>query len=372
MKDFEMKLNRIYSYLEKNNYDGMILGRRDNFSWLTDGAESGVVLNVETGFIYLVITRTERWAVAMRADIDRAMQEQLLGAGFEPCELDWKSISKEEQAVKLLEGGKIVSDIPIKGAVADLEGIYSLEYPMTQTEIERYKDFGMLCDRILKYTADKICRGMTENEVKRIFIQQCAQYDIDIDVLLIGSDERISYYRHCTPTDKVIEKTVLISPALRKEGLHANLARMISIGEPDGELRKKYDNVCEIQAKIIAASKKGVRFTDILDLQERLYEEKGYADEWMKHLHGGPIGYMLTDGAVMFDHEKTMSTGQAYEWYVTVTGAKSAELVMNIEDQITVLSLGGYWPERQYGSDAENTVSLPDILVLEEEVSKVF
>lgn len=364
MEDFERKLNRIYGYLERNKYDGMVLGRRDNFSWLTGGEESGVVLNTETGFIYLVITRTKRWAVAMRADIDRAMQEQLLGAGFEPCELDWKSISKEEQAVKLLEGGSIVSDIPIEGAVVDLEGIYSLEYPMTKAELARYEEFGKLCDQILKYTADKIHSGMTENEVKRIFVQQCAQYDIDIDVLLIGSDERILCYRHCTPSDKVVEKTLLISPALRKWGLHANLARIVSIGEPDEKLRKRYDDVCEIQAEIIVASKKGVRFTDIFDLQEKLYLEKGYADEWMKHLHGGPIGYMLTDGAVMFDPERTMNTGQAYEWYVTVSGAKSAELVMNIGDEMKVLSLGGYWPTRQYGSDDKSKVFLPDILIL--------
>lgn len=356
------KLRRIYDYLEQNQYDAMVIGRRDNFAWLTDGQESGVVLNQEIGFVYLVITKKENFAVAMRADIDKAISEQLSGLNMKPIEIDWKYGSKEQKVLELTKNMKVVSDIPLEGAVIDIAGIYDLEFPMMDYEVDRYIEFGKECDELLCEFSEYVKKGITENQLKSIFIGLCAKKRIEVDVLLLGSDERISQYRHCTPTDKDIQKTLLISPALRKNGLHSNLARMISIGVPDEVTQKAYDAVSEIQANIIVESKEGVRFSSILDLQEKMYREKHYEEDWMRHLHGAPIGYMLSYGDVMFSEETEMMYNQAYEWYVTVTGAKSAELVMNINNKIKVLSMSGAWPSRIYRIN-NNEICLPDILI---------
>lgn len=364
MKDFNEKLGRIRTLLDDSGYEALVLGRRDNFAWLTGGKEGGVIRNMEGSFVYLVFTPGERIAVAMNADIRKAEEELLCDMGFRFQAVDWKSSSKEEYIERLLDGKRFLTDILLKGGCFDLDTIYDLEYPMTEREIKRYRKLGALTDDILSRTAEAFREGMTENDLKKEMLKICAQEDVEVDVMQVGTDERVKNYRHCTPTDKVIGKTILLSPVFRKYGLHSNIARMICIGDIPADVRKSYDDVCQIQAEIIGFSREGLLFADLFAKQEELYRKLGYEDEWLMHGHGAPVGYMLSDGGVLYSQDRVMKTGQAYEWFVTVSGAKSAELVMNVEGKQKILSLAGKWPVKKYVTESGKTVGLPDILVI--------
>lgn len=363
MTDFDSKLERIRALLERRQAEAVVIARRDNFAWLTGGGESGVILNQENGFVYLIVTRKERAAVALRADADKAEEELLKGLGFTFHMLDWKSAGIEAHIRSLLEGKRALSDIPLTGCTCDAAAIYELEYPMTETETGRYRELGRLTDMIMARTAKRMRQGMTENEIKAEVLHACADYGAEADVLLVGSDERIEKYRHCTPTDKKATRTVLLSPVLRKYGLHSNIARMVCFGSVPGEVRKRYDAVCQIQAEIIAASRENVAFRDIFRLQEKWYHRLGFGQEWLEHGHGAPVGYMLSDASVLYDEHRCMTSGQAYEWYVTVSGAKSAELVMNTGGRQEILSMTGEWPEKAYRTEGGAVIKLPDIWV---------
>lgn len=364
MKDFNEKLGRIRTLLDDSGYEALVLGRRDNFAWLTGGKEGGVIRNMEGSFVYLVFTPGERIAVAMNADIRKAEEELLCDMGFRFQAVDWKSSSKEEYIERLLDGKRFLTDILLKGGCFDLDTIYDLEYPMTEREIKQYRKLGALTDDILSRTAEAFREGMTENDLKKEMLKICAQEDVEVDVMQVGTDERVKNYRHCTPTDKVIGKTILLSPVFRKYGLHSNIARMICIGDIPADVRKSYDDVCQIQAEIIGFSREGLLFADLFAKQEELYRKLGYEDEWLMHGHGAPVGYMLSDGGVLYSQNREMKTGQAYEWFVTVSGAKSAELVMNVEGKQKILSLAGKWPVKKYVTESGKTVGLPDILVI--------
>lgn len=364
MRDFEEKLARIEALLGERKYEALVLGRRDNFAWLTGGKEGGVIRNMEGSFVYLVFTRNERIAVAMNADVRKAREELLSGMGFRFQAVDWKSSSKERYIEQLLSGKRFLTDIPLGNGCLDLDAIYDLEYPMTAGEIDRYRELGALTDDILYRTAGAFREGMTENDLKKEMLKFCVREDVEVDVMQVGADERVKNYRHCTPTDKVIGKTILLSPVFRKYGLHSNIARMFCIGDIPEDVRRSYDAVCRIQAEIIAFSREGLLFADLFAKQEEWYGKLGYGSEWLMHGHGAPVGYMLSDGGVLYSKDRAMKTGQAYEWFVTVSGAKSAELVMNIEGKQEILSLAGKWPVKEYVTEAGETVRLPDILVI--------
>lgn len=364
MSDFSEKIQRIHHFLEAENYEAMVLGRRDNFAWLTGGKEGGVVLNQMESFVFLVIKKDEHIAVAMRADGRKAVEELLTGMNFRLVELDWKSSGKEKYIEDLLKGKAYVSDIPLSGSVFDLEAIYELEYPMTNVEIDRYRELGKITEMILLKTAMRLRKGMTENELKAEFMKLCAEYRVETDVILLGSDERIESYRHCTPTDRPIKKYVLLSPVIRKYGLHSNTARMFCLGKASENTKRKLDVVNQIQAEIIGISQTGRAFGDIFMLQEELYKKYNYQKDWMMHGHGAPVGYMLSDGGVLKNQKRRMQKNQAYEWYVTITGAKSAELVMNIEGRQEILSVTGKWPVKNYQTRTGEKIKLPEILEL--------
>ena len=59
-------LNRILMWLKTTPYEGVVLGRRDNFKWVTQFNENAVVTNAEVGIAFLIIQRNGK--VEMIAD----------------------------------------------------------------------------------------------------------------------------------------------------------------------------------------------------------------------------------------------------------------------------------------------------------------
>lgn len=364
MSAIQEKLIQIEQWLDEQHAEALVIGRRENFAWLTEGQESGIMLSMDLGFVYLVITKREKYVVAMRADIRKATEELLKDAGFTPVEVIWGGESKEDAVLRLLDGKKAIADMSLPNVKMDMYSIYDMQYPLSASVMKTYQEIGKECADIMYQTAIQVKAGMTENQIANILKKECLKYDVELDVLIIGADDRIKKYRHCTPTNTVCKQVVLISPVFRKYGLHVNLARMICFNEIPESTRGVYDMVSQIQAEIIVHSKSGVLFSDIYDLQEKMYHDYNYEHEWKTHMHGAPIGYMISHGDVLFRKEAVMKKNQAYEWYVTITGAKSAELILNIEDTIEVASLDNQWPVKSFVTESGHTIELPDILVL--------
>ena len=50
-------LDKLLSWLQTSEYDGVILGRRDNFKWITEENANAVVTNAEVGVAHLLIEK---------------------------------------------------------------------------------------------------------------------------------------------------------------------------------------------------------------------------------------------------------------------------------------------------------------------------
>ncbi len=358
-----IKEQRILACLEENHWDAAVIGRADNFAWLTCGGENRVILSSEAGFSYIVLTKSEKFMVALVADLCKVMDEEAADLGYTPVVTKWFEGGAEAKVLELVRGMRVVSDIPIAGADYSPDLFYKLHYPLTRYEIERYREAAVLSEQIIAETAACLHPGMREYDVQGMLWEKYGRHNVSVSVMIIGSDERIAAYRHCCPTGKRIEKTVLISPAVKKWGLHSNLARMVCFGAVPAELAKRYDAVCRIEAAAIAMSKPGIRFADILSEQKRLYKELGYENEWHKHFQGGITGYMVSDPTLCMDASKVVTENQAFDWFITISGAKGEELTLNTGGEIEVPSVSGIWPCETYRANGMD-VKLPKIMVL--------
>jgi Xaa-Pro aminopeptidase len=203
---------------------------------------------------------------------------------------------------------------------------------------------------------------MREREIEAMFLCEYAKEDISCEVLLVGSDERIAQYRHPVPSEKEVRKLVLLHPAAQKWGLHANVTRMVSFGAPSAEVEQKYEAANTVLAAAASRSIAGQSFAGILEAQKAAYAEAGFADEWRNHFQGGITGYILADATLCRDPRAVVSQGQTFDWFVTITGAKTEELVLSTEKGPQVLSAQGRWPVRSYDSFG-SALELPVILV---------
>jgi Xaa-Pro aminopeptidase len=117
---------------------------------------------------------------------------------------------------------------------------------------------------------------MTEEQVARDVRVAFAQDSIDLDVLIVGSDDRVFKYRHPLPTSKGIEKYVLVHPAASRWGLHANVSRSVHFGAPPNAVRRPYQAAATVEARIFGMLRPGLKFSEILARQKGWYEELGF------------------------------------------------------------------------------------------------
>lgn len=361
--DYREKQKRVHEFLDSTGNDALIIGRQDNFSWYTCGGHNRVVIASETGFMLLVITRDKTYGIAHKMDSSWVFDDMLQGMDIEPVILGWFEESREQKAAELVKGLKAVSDIPLEGVKLAPGEIYKLHYPLTDSEVEKCRWIGSKTDELLMVIAGQISVGMTEKEIEAIIKCEYAKYDMIPEVVLVGSDERISKYRHPNPSDKKAEKLVLIHPAVRRWGLHANVTRMIYFGDKLPEdLSRKYEALNLMQAAAMSMMVPGEKFSRVLDERKKLYKETGFEDEWKNHFPGGITGYLLCDASVCTNPEAVVSVNQAYDWFITVTGAKIEELGLSTPKGPEVVSATGKWPVKKYGYNGMEFM-LPQILL---------
>lgn len=362
LSDVRTREERVYAFLDQEGLDALVMGRQDNFAWITAGGDSHVVTTSEMGVAYVIITRGHKWLVSHSMDGQRFVEEQAPHQGYELVTLYWHQGSPEDKVLELTQGMKVGADFALPGARQYGAEIVDLHYPLTDLDIKRCRWIGQTANRILAQVAQYLEPGMTEQEIAARILYEYVLKGMTIDVLIVGFDERIKRYRHPIPTDNVLLRYALLHPAARRWGLHANVTRLVHFGDPPPEIRRAMDGVAAVGARVAGMLAPGVRFADILAEEKRVYDELGYPDEWNYHFQGGITGYTLADLSRCMNPEARVVERQAYDYFITITGAKFEELTLLTEDGVEIVSLGHGWPARNVQTP-DGEIVVPDVLI---------
>jgi Xaa-Pro aminopeptidase len=354
---------RLRTFLQNSGLDAAIIGRQNDFAWLSAGGRNYVLAASDMGAAYAVITRDKKYLVANTMDGERILDEELAGSEYELINLKWYDKTVDETAAGLVKGLKAISDIPITGAILDPYVFFRLHYPLTAYEIERYHNMAVLAEQIIDKIARQIEPGMSEKDVETMFCVEYARHGFLNTVILIGADERIRKYRHPIPTDNKIKNTVLLAPSPRKNGLFIPISRMVYFGNSvPTDLRKKYDTLLHIEAQVIAHCQAGENFVHINEMEKEWYQTSPYPDEWQYHFMGGLTGYVPNDPTQYRNPEAKVLPFQTFNWYLTISGAKVEEILLTTENGNELLSISGIWPSKNIEASG-HTYMLPDIMV---------
>ncbi len=359
--DAEHKRARLRAWLKARRLDGVVISRRDQFAWITSGGDNHVLKNSEIGFGHAVITPQRHYLVAHTMDAARIYEEQVPDQGYELVSLHWFEGDASLTAQKLA-GHKVAADTPLPGALEVNHELSLLHYPLSELELARCRWLGQQVGEILERVAYEIHPGQSEEEVACWLHEEHLRRNIELDVLIVGSDERIFRYRHPLPTSKKIQRYVLLHPAARRWGLHANVSRSVHFGKPSDDVKNAYQSAATIEARVLAKLRPGVAFTDILSWQKEWYAELGYAEEWKNHFQGGPTGYVVVD-ALRNQTKTSVQENQAFDWFITVTGAKVEELVLLTRQGVELVSYLPSWPGISFKTQ-EGEQIVPDMLIL--------
>ncbi len=353
-------LTRLRNWLERSPYDGVVLGRRDSFTWLTEGNENAVVTNTEEGIGYLIVTGSELKLVADSSDAPRMAEEQN-GLGAEVLTVPWYETTGRFLS-QYCAGRNYGADVRIPGTSLVLGELIDLRLVLTDREIERYREIGQVCASVVERTAGEAVPGQTELEIARLLKSRCVQRGVSPDCVLVGSDERILRYRHPVPTDKRIEKSLMVVLGGEKHGLNISMTRMVYFDPVPPEIRERMRKTQYIFACMQTMTREGVGLRDYFERVCHLYREAGWEDEWKKHHQGGPTGYACREFIVTPDCAKTIRNREAFAWNPTIEGTKCEETTLLRDGRLETLTRTGNWPRSEIQTP-DGVYSAADILM---------
>ncbi|MBN1104329.1 MAG: M24 family metallopeptidase [Deltaproteobacteria bacterium] len=327
--EIKEKEKRVREFLKTGGFKGLLLKRQANFSWMTCGGLNLVGITTELGATSLLIRENDKFVISNNIEAPRMIEEEGLDKqGFLIKSFPWHDEQEVSLVKELVGEGSLASDVPFPGAVVVQEEIARLRYSLTPEEAERYRWLGKKVSLVLEETLMDGRRGEKESEVVGRLCNGLWKERIDAVTLMAAADDRVSMFRHPIPTERPIEKFLMVSVNARKWGLIVSLTRFVHFGRLTEELRGKYLANVAIDCTFMAASRPGVPAVDVLRRGIEAYREQGYPEEWRLHHQGGSIGYTGRDYRTNFSTQDIVLENQAFTWNPSITGTKSEDTIL--------------------------------------------
>ena len=344
--EIEEKTERLQKMLDAQNLDGVLINAQYNFAWLSGGKSNGIDLSRENGACFLLVRRDgKKFLLANNIEMTRLLTEEISAEDFEPVEYAWqeeKSIGDFviEKAKSLLENKtQIASDLFLHNKISSIENsISQCRYSLIGAEIERYRELGKDAGTAIGNLFENIKPGETELEIARKARNELAKFNISAVVTLAAADERIEKFRHPIPTENIWKKVLLIVVCAKREGLIANLSRIVCAGKVPDELKRKTEAAAYVFAKLLSETKIGKNGTELYRIAADAYSEKGFANEINLHHQGGATGYKTRDWTAHPKSAETVFPNQAFAWNPSITGTKAEETNLLVAGEIETLT----------------------------------
>ncbi len=358
MKEFKEKIGRLNRLMEEEKWDGVVLTRQHNFSWLTCGGENFVAVNSEEGIGYLLVEKEKVTLFTSNIEALRLKEEELGELPIEVQEIPWwKNLADSLQ--ETVKGKEVAWD----SHPSVEEKITPLRYSLTASEVERYFVLGRECARELEWVLMGVKEGVKEREVAGRISKSLLSLGISPVVILVAADERIEKFRHPLPTDNPLKKMLMGVVCGRRGGLTVSVTRLISLGKVSAELERKHRAVCYVDTVFISSTVVGRSIGEIFKEGVKAYTEQGYPEEWKKHHQGGPTGYRTREFKATKGENRKVEFRQAFAWNPSITGTKSEDTIIAYDESPLIVTSTPTWPKVkvEYG---RRIWERPDILAL--------
>jgi Xaa-Pro aminopeptidase len=342
-EEMQIKLSRIHGLLDKQEVEGLLLGRVSSFAWATCGAESYVNTAATEGAASLLITRKHRYLLTNSIEAPRMEQEfGLADQGWEFVVSPWTEPQKELD--KLVAGMRLAGDMAFPGA-KDVGGeVARLRSSLTESEGERFRQLGQLCAGVMESAIQTVRPGMSEYQIAAAVSNEALGRGVQPIVNLIATDERVYRFRHPLPTDKKLEKYAMLVLCGRKWGLVCSITRLIHFGPVPNELKERILATSQVNADLIKTTRPGRTLGELFAQAQQSYARQGYPDEWKKHHQGGMAGYEPREFVALPDSQETVGEGQVFAWNPSITGAKVEDTILVGTTGNEIITLTPSWP----------------------------
>lgn len=352
--EYECKLAKIRELMDHSKIERILVTSGINFFWLT-GGRPFINTAVEKACASLLITPEKVYLIANNIEINRLLEEELAGLDILPAAYSWYDAAGMQNILSHASSGKPwVADCQVETELAHIR------WELLPGEIDRYKDACSSASLALEQVAGAVQPGMTERQAAYLIKAKAWERGVSADVALVAADGRAFSRRHPLPTDKGIDRYVMLVISGRKHGLYASVTRLVYFGKAPEELKLKQQAVAQVDAAFILSSVPGATVGEVFQAGMAAYEKAGFPGEWRMHHQGGLAGYNSREFRAYADHTYEINKGQVYAWNPSIAGVKSEDTILVTDGKPEVLTQTENYP---YITVRYNgwTIARPDI-----------
>jgi Xaa-Pro aminopeptidase len=367
-EEVHAKVESVRRWIDDSDLDAVLISSQGGFAWITAGGDNHVTLGQEAGAASVLVTRDDTYLLAANNELRRLVDEEVAAAGVTPIDWAWHDEDGEGRIVeRLCDPSRAVSDLGRLGLPTAPPELAELRLDLLPPERDRYRALGRDAAEAVEVTLLAARPGDRELDVAARLADECRRRAVVALVNLVGVDDRIARYRHPMPTDRRLERTLLVSVTGRRHGLHASCTRMLHQGPLDDDRAARFAAVVRVDARLILESRPGALLGKVFDQGVDQYEREGFGSEWSLHHQGGLTGYAGREVFATPASHQFLRPGQAVAWNPTITGVKSEDTVLVGEDGPEVLTRTGAWPqvtvELEDRDDGPWSIDRPALLV---------
>ncbi|MCX5820440.1 MAG: M24 family metallopeptidase [Deltaproteobacteria bacterium] len=360
--EIQEKERRVREFLKVRDLQALLLKRQANFSWMTGGGLNVVGTATELGNASLLITEKGKFVITNNIEAPRMVEEERLEEqGYQVRSFPWYEDREPSLVREIVGRGSVGCDWSFPDAAMVAEEVARLRYSLTAEELVRYRWLGGRVSAALERTMIAVEKGAKESAVVGRLCHELWKDRIDTMGMMSAADERISRFRHPIPTEKKVEKFLMVSVNARKGGLIVCLTRFVHFGKVSQELREKYEANVFIDCAFMAASRPGVPAREVLRKGVEAYGAKGYPEEWKLHHQGGSIGYNPRDYRVNPETPDIIQENQAFAWNPSITGTKSEDTILATSRDVELITKPVLYPTLSCEAEGSTFVR-PNIL----------
>ncbi|MBA7715439.1 hypothetical protein ES703_124485 [subsurface metagenome] len=213
-----------------------------------------------------------RICITDNTEFPRIVDEEIQALPMESYQYTWYKSELGDSIVKVCGNSNVASDIEIPGLKRLNQDFDRIQYQLTETEIDRFRELGKITSATFTIIGNTVKLGMTELDVASMVSYELMKENIQSHVLLVATDDRISDYRHPIPTMNKISRYVMYVVVAVKLGLNLSITRFVHFGDPSPELKAKHEAIVNIDARLIMNTRPGKKITEIFKSHRENFE----------------------------------------------------------------------------------------------------
>jgi Xaa-Pro dipeptidase len=353
--EVEAKLELLRGLLDRRGLPGAVLAGSDSVAWLTGGLTSPIERGAALSPVRLVVTPDAFTAVTTNVERPRLAAEWSLDEiGVTLHEAPWFDPDGLAEAAEELAGcprGRLASDRAARFGVDCEDDLVELRLALAEPERARLAALAHDTAAAVEESLREWRPGERDLDVQARVAERLERAGAFAACLIVGGDERVERFRHPLACGAPMTRLVMAVVVAERHGLHAAVTRFASAGGLADGVRAAHEAALAVETEVLAASRPGSTYGDVLDASARAYAAAGHAGAWREHYQGGPIGYRQREFEIVpTDRESRwfatrVEAGHAVAWNPSVAGGgKCEDTYLVEEDGLRSLTDTGGWP----------------------------